>query len=164
MSKNTWITSEQIYTEHDSHPIRQIYVWFITSDQKIAIVGKNGKFQFPGGKPEKDESRMETIERELFEEAGIILNNDEEKPQFFGYYLVENDPNWDTVTYLQIRYLLRVNSLSNEIPLSVNERKGDIDQLEEARFVDLDTLPKHIPWTQDLEEYKVALQIASDDK
>lgn len=158
-SKRTWFTKNEIKDEHKDLPVRQVYLWFITSDNKVVIVGKGEKWQFPGGKPEEDESISEAMERECWEEAGLKLVDYKEQPEFFGYYLIENDinPKWESGDpYLQIRYILKVNKKSSEIELTVNEREDDLDTLDEANFVDLYSLTDHIAWVNDdLEEYLV---------
>lgn len=153
---STWHQSQRLNSDHTDLPVRQIYVWFVTQDNKIALTGNGkGKYQFPGGKPEPGESVLETMQRELFEEVGIKLQEFDDEPVFFGYYLVEDDPNWpDTPAYLQLRYYLFVNKNSQEIDLSVNERVDDKDQMQEARFVDLNNLPEFIPWTRGLPEHE----------
>lgn len=158
---STWYNSDNINPVHIDLPVRQVYVWFITKDNKIALTGNGkGKYQFPGGKPEPGETQQETMRRELFEEVGIKLNEFTEQPQMFGYYLVEDDPNWpDTPKYLQLRYYMFVDKLSTTIELSVNERIDDKDQMLEAKFVDLQSLPESIPWTEGLPEYEDLKQI-----
>jgi 8-oxo-dGTP pyrophosphatase MutT (NUDIX family) len=160
---STWFTAKEVNSHHRLFPVRQIYVWIITRDSKVVIVGNNDKFQFPGGKPEKGESRIQTIERELYEECGIKLQTFHTKPEFFGYYLVENDSNpiWNGETYLQLRYLLKLDEISEGIILSVNERQDDFDKMSEAKFVSLVSLPQYIPWTKDLNEYKLVRELSS---
>ena len=163
MSDRTWFTSKEIKEEHKNLPIRQIYVWFVTLDKKLVIVGKGDKFQFPGGKPEEGESNDQTMKRELLEEAGLNIDEYGETPELFGYYLIENDINasWSGEPYLQLRYLLKVNASSSVINLSVNEKEGDLDNMEEAKFVDLDKLIDYIDWIKDREEYRVVLDLCS---
>lgn len=162
-SNQTWFTANQINPEHLQLPIRQVYLWFITSDNQIAIVGRGDNWQFPGGKPENRESIDETLNREIYEEAGLKLSDYQAKPQFFGYYLVEKDvnPQWPSGNpYLQVRYFIKVKNSSDQIQLSVNERAGDIDTLAEAKFVDLYKLNKHISWVDnELEEYLIVLKL-----
>jgi 8-oxo-dGTP pyrophosphatase MutT (NUDIX family)/catechol 2,3-dioxygenase-like lactoylglutathione lyase family enzyme len=158
-SKRTWFTEKEIRAEHKDLSIRQTYLWLISSDNKVVIVGDGGKWQLPGGKPAEDESISDTLKRECWEEAGLKLDEYAAKPALFGYYLIENDvnPKWKSGDpYLQIRYVLKVNKKSSEIELTVNEREDDLDTLEEAKFVDLYSLTDHIAWCDDdLEEYVV---------
>jgi 8-oxo-dGTP pyrophosphatase MutT (NUDIX family) len=103
------------------------------------------------------------MKRELLEEAGLNIDEYGETPELFGYYLIENDINasWSGEPYLQLRYLLKVNASSSVINLSVNEREGDLDNMEEAKFVDLDKLIDYIDWIKDREEYRVVLDLCS---
>lgn len=157
---STFHTTKQIKPEHQDFPIKQIYLWFITKDSKLPIVSKkSGGYQLPGGKPEAGEDFLQTITREMFEESGIDISKYSE-PKMFGYYLLENDPNWsDLPKYLQLRYYLFVDADSEDIALSNNEREEDRDKIENAIFVDLNKLPEYITWIKEEEEYQSLLDI-----
>lgn len=158
-TKLLWFQEEQILSEHKDLLIGQIYVWFVTKDRKLAIVGKGEKWQFPGGKPDYGETIEEALARECFEEAGIVISDYNEVPLLFGYYLTENDPNpyWKGQNYIKLRYLLHVNKTAAEIELSNNERVDDVDTLDEAKFIPIDELVDHIFWIEDKQEYKDVL-------
>lgn len=157
-STREWFTNNNIQSEHLDLPIRQIYLWFITNDNKMPIVaGTSGNFQLPGGKPEPGETKMQTIKREMFEETGIEINFDIHTPVLFGYYLIENDESWNSQPYLQIRYILKVEEDSKSYNLSTNERSEDKDQMAQVRFINLSEIPAYISYLMDMEEYKLAM-------
>lgn len=158
-STSNWFTSPQILPEHSSLQIKQVYLWFISADHFLAIVGRGNKFQFPGGKPELAETPFEALQREVYEEAGIIIDTHQREPKLFGYYLVENDfsNGQNGSPYLQLRFWLQLQESSESIHLTVNERADDIHQMETAQLVELSQLPDYIPWTADLEEYSAVM-------
>lgn len=160
-SQLTWLQESQLLPEHEGLRIGQIYLWFVTKDRKLAIVGKGEKWQFPGGKPDAGETIEQTLARESYEEAGIVVDDYEETPQMFGYYLTENDQShpWNGETYLKLRFLLHVDKNADEIELSNNERADDVDTLDEVKFVPIDELPKHIYWIEGRQEYLDVLEL-----
>ncbi len=67
----TWKDGKEIRPEDQILPVNQVYAWLFTRDNKIAIVSKDGrKWQLPGGKPNKHETYLQTIVREVEEETG----------------------------------------------------------------------------------------------
>jgi len=136
----------------------QIYLWFITSDQKVIIVStKPGKYQLPGGKPNPDESHLDTIKRECFEEAGLELMEGE-VPIYLGHYVVTNDPRWPEKEYAQLRYFVKSNRKSSEIVLSINEPE-DLKMVSEAKFVELSNITQYIHWMKNSDEYNSILKV-----
>lgn len=151
-----WRSSESVSVEHSTLPIRQLYLWIVTSDNHVAIVSKdNIKWQFPGGHPKEGETQLETIKRELYEETGLGLENLGSQPQHFGYYVVTTDQE----EYLQLRYLLRAAKTSDSFVLSPKENPNDAGPIISAKFVKLMDLPNHISWIKEAEEYKTVLDL-----
>ncbi|MEP7103407.1 MAG: NUDIX hydrolase [Candidatus Dojkabacteria bacterium] len=127
-----------------SLPIHQIYIWFVTSDNKMVLVKtKSGSYQLPGGKPLLNETKEDTLSRELFEESGIKIEN--MKPQLFGYYLVKNDPYWPEPEYLQLRYFFKSNRNSTDFTLETNE-PDDNDKIVKAEFINASQIFDYITW------------------
>ncbi len=160
--KRSWYGNNSIYPEHAGFPVRQVYLWFLTRDGMVVVVeNKSNGIQLPGGKPEGAENPQQTLQRELQEECGIELEKFVSTPQMIGYYLMENDPVWpDSPVYLQLRYLLKVDSGSLEIGLQVNEAGDGQDNVRLAKFVRIKSLTDHIPYMYDLAEYKIALGLS----
>ena len=160
--KRSWFGVNNLYPEHTELLVRQVYLWFLTRDGQIAIVeNKTGGYQLPGGKPEAGENNQQTLRRELNEECGIDLVKFGSIPQLIGYYLIENDPDWQAnPAYLQVRYLLKVEQLSSELELRVNETAGEKDNMRSAKFVNLKNLTDVIPYMYNLGEYKIASSLS----
>jgi 8-oxo-dGTP pyrophosphatase MutT (NUDIX family) len=155
--KSDWFTSNKIRDKHNKISIRQIYIWVVTKDKKVIIVSKDLKnWQFPGGKPKGKESLFETIERELLEETGVRLKDLKVKPEFFGYYFIQMEQN---DKFLQLRYFCLSPRNSSEFELKPEENPTDPDQIIAAKFVELNRLSNHIPWTNGLEEYRIVLNL-----
>lgn len=89
----------------------------------------------PGGLMEFGETFLETLTREVFEEAGLCI----EEPKLFGIYSGENGfgkyPNGDQVFSIQI--IFRTKRYSG-----VLKQEGDDDECNEHKFFQRDDLPE----------------------
>lgn len=136
--------------------VRQIYIWALSLDNKYVLVAKaNQKYHQPGGHPEKGESIKQTIIREMFEETGIELTESDLKDiQFVGYYTVKEDNQ----TYLQLRFLLKLNKNSKEYNLTPHEKdtEKEEDKIKYVNFFTIEECFNAIPWlsTDGAEEVK----------
>jgi 8-oxo-dGTP pyrophosphatase MutT (NUDIX family) len=130
--------------------IRQVYCWIIDSKNKIIIVSKDGKhWQLPGGKPEKNESLKEALNREVFEECGITLSRYD--PAFFGYYVVKGDEAFSNVDYGQARFFINLPSQLD------NLKPGIVSDKESIKFVKLATIDELLdimPWMSNAGEFE----------
>lgn len=126
--------------------IRQVYIWALSLDNKYVLVAKgNQKYHQPGGHPEKGESINQTIIREMYEETGIELTeSDLENIKFIGYYTVTEDNQ----TYLQLRFLLKLNKNSTEYNLTPHERdtEKEEDKIKYVNFFTLEECFNVISW------------------
>lgn len=134
--------------------IRQIYIWLKTLDNKFLLVSKNGtKYQQPGGHPELNENINQTIIRELKEEAGLDLVEDNlEDLKLIGYYAVTEDNQ----TYLQLRFFLKLNKDSSEYRLQPVERETEKeeDKIKYAKFFTIEEACNVISWLKGSDELK----------
>ena len=103
---------------------------YVFNDDNQLLIVKNGKtWTIPGGHPEQGETQLETLHRELMEEACVTLDN----INYLGAVeVVENGE-----TYYQLRYTTRVKEL-----LPFNQEWEICERL----FVNLDDLPNYIKW------------------
>ena len=158
-----WKDGKEIRPEDQSLPVNQVYAWLFTHDNKIAIVSKDGrKWQLPGGKPNKHETYLQTIVREVAEETGINTDSVFSQYKFFGYYgILETDSLKNDDEYLQLRVSLKLNKNADEYILhQQNEDEEQIweEQIRYAKFVTVDELTQHIPWASESAELKAAIQ------
>lgn len=67
------INPDKLVPTESMQTFRKARVILENDKGQIAITNEGGKCIFPGGKCEKDETGVQTIQRELEEEAGILL-------------------------------------------------------------------------------------------
>ena len=122
---------------------------YIFNDKNELLIVKNGKtWTIPGGHPEPNESQLETLEREIMEEACITIKD----IRYIGAVeVVENGQ-----TYYQLRYTAKVSDI---LPFK-NEW-----ETSERLFVSLEKLNEYISWsngitfTQQIESAKKVWKI-----
>jgi 8-oxo-dGTP pyrophosphatase MutT (NUDIX family) len=137
-------------------PIRQVYVWLLTSDDQLVIVSKDGQhWQLPGGKPSHPEGVFETANREVLEETGLDISGD--TPTFFGEYTID-DPSPETLPrYRQVRAYMRLRSEAATLALTTGKEslsQDDGDVVHHVRTVPLSEVGRYIKWLPYSEEYK----------
>lgn len=128
--------------------IRQVYCWIIDSKNKVVIVSKDGKnWQLPGGKPKKNESLKEALDREVFEECGIHLAR--YYPEFFGYYIIKGDETLSNIDYGQVRFFIN-------LPKQLDSLKPGIvsDTIKFVKLATISELLDLIPWMSTSGEFK----------
>ena len=103
---------------------------YVFNEHGDLLIVKNGDtWTIPGGHPEPGETRLDTLGRELMEEACITLKD----VNYLGAVeVIENDEK-----YFQLRYTAKVDNL-----LDFNQEW----EISERKFVPLDELSKYIKW------------------
>lgn len=104
---------------------------YIFNDKNQLLVVKSKKtWTIPGGHPIKGETKLQSLKREVMEEALVTLKN----VKYLGAVeVVENGE-----TYYQLRYTARVKE---ELPFNPTH------ETNERAFVDLDDLINYITWS-----------------
>jgi len=105
---------------------------YVFNDKNQILIVKNGKtWTIPGGHPENNEKYLETLTRELMEEACVTLKDE----KYLGAVeVVENGE-----TYYQVRYTAKVKDI---LPFKQEW------EISERLFVDLKDLDKYITWSK----------------
>lgn len=103
---------------------------YIFNEKNELLIVKNGNtWTIPGGHPEIGETKIETLEREIMEEACVTINN----IKYLGAVeVVENGE-----TYYQLRYTAKVDTV---LPFKKEWETSD------RAFVSLENLINYITW------------------
>jgi ADP-ribose pyrophosphatase YjhB (NUDIX family) len=105
----TWLGEIEI----DSvSPVTQAYGFCYDDDGKLLVVDihLDGRFQVPGGTVEAGETTIDTLQREIIEEANTTIYD----IQYLGMQKVENDQD-DEIIY-QSRYFARIREIGEPKP------------------------------------------------
>ncbi|NLJ04860.1 MAG: NUDIX hydrolase [Exilispira sp.] len=113
--KVTWILSNEI---DYSFSIKQVYGFLFDNFGRILVHDDLGRFNLPGGKPEKDETVIQTLERECIEESQVTFK----EPELIGFQLVENDKDYNYKPYIQLRFIAKIDQLFPLLPDPVTSR------------------------------------------
>lgn len=109
----------------------QVSGYIFNESHQLLIVKNEDTWTIPGGHPESGETILETLNRELNEEACITI----QEPYYLGAVeVVENN---------QIYYQLRYTALVKDILPFKQEW-----EISERKFINLNDLPKYITWSQ----------------
>lgn len=125
--KIRWIEDFQLNGEKYT----QVSAYVFNENNQLLIVKNGSTWTIPGGHPEKGETKLETLEREMMEEACITLK---EINYLGAVEVVENDE-----VYYQLRYTAFVKDI---LPF---KKEWEID---ERKFINIDELPKYIKWSK----------------
>ena len=156
-----WKERADISSTDKDTPIRQVYVWILTNDQRIIVVSKDGDtWQLPGGKPEADESLIDTAIREVGEETGLDIVKYRNELKMFGYYVI-NEPASDPIDYLQVRFILNLPVASSTLGLNVRHEDSHQARAEIVRSVEsinIDEISIYIPWMPSTDEHSYVMK------
>lgn len=125
--KMLWKENFEVTTEKYT----QVYCYIFNKNNQLLIVknDENNNWTIPGGHPEPNESKEETLKREVMEEACITVKN----IKYLGAVeVVENGE-----TYYQLRYTAH---LDEELPFKQEW------ETSERLFINLDDLIQYIKW------------------
>lgn len=135
--KNYEVLSEncKMYWEegfnHTNEKYTQVSGYIFNDKDQLLIVRNDKTWTIPGGHPEAGETKLQTLDREIMEEACCTLQD----VKYLGAVeVVENGE-----TYYQLRYTARVKEA---LPFKQEW------EIAERKFVDLDDLPNYIKWAK----------------
>lgn len=108
----------------------QVSGYIFNSKGQLLIVKNNDTWTIPGGHPEIGETQIDTLRRELMEEACVTIK----KIKYLGAVkVIENGD-----IYYQVRYTALVDT---ELPFKQEW------EISERKFVDLSNLQNYIKWS-----------------
>lgn len=82
-----------IEEEEITEVVKRVKALIINSDNEILLAYSNNFYQFPGGHVEDGENLNNTLNREIKEETGIVLNDYNIKPFAVSYRYFKDFPN-----------------------------------------------------------------------
>ncbi len=110
--------------------VTQVSGYVFNKHNQLLIVKNNDVWTIPGGHPEKNESKEDTLKRELMEEACVTLG----EVSYLGAVEVQENSE----TYFQLRYTARTSEI---LPF-----KQEWETCE-RKFIDIKDLPRYIKWS-----------------
>jgi|SRR3989344_2164436 len=117
--------------------VKQVYGVLFNDLGEVLIVNTVGNWQLPGGKPEHNESLLDTLVRECIEEADAEI----EGVIPLGYqYVKQIDDLKEYPKICQIRFAAKIKKL--------NEPTIDpaTDKIPERKFINVDDFLDYCPW------------------
>lgn len=132
----TWIKSEDLSS---FKPFYQVYGIPFNQAGEILLIQEKGKWKIPGGTPEGEEVDVDTLKRELVEEADISVS----KIIPLGAQRVDypNNPNKEEGDlYYQLRYVCLVDELLPQTP------DPDTGITNPRKYIPADQITEYVKW------------------
>ncbi len=136
------ITNKHNLKDEDiTEVVKRVKVLLINSNNEILLANSNHEYQFPGGHVEDGEELIDTVNREITEETGLVLNAKDIEPFAcsMGYWKdwPEEGKNRKTeIYYFEVKTDLKPDL--NNINLTDKEKEGNfhleylsLDSIEE---------------------------------
>ena len=129
--------------------VRKVKILLTNSKGEIMLGYADHEYQFPGGTAEADEDLIDTVNREIEEETGIVLNVKDVEPFLcaIGYYKdwpKEGRNKKISIYYYEVKTdelpnLNNLNLTENEIAKNFELRYVSLDRVEEEITSNVDT-------------------------
>jgi 8-oxo-dGTP diphosphatase len=132
----TWIRSDDLST---FKPFYQVYGIPFNQDGEILLIQEKGKWKIPGGTPENEETDLDTLSRELLEEADISVS----QIIPLGAQKVDypNNPNKEEGDlYYQLRYVCLVDELLPQTP------EPDTGITNPRKYIPASQITEYVKW------------------
>ena len=108
----------------------QVSGYIFNENNQLLIVRNGDTWTIPGGHPEANETQLDTLNREIMEEACVTIKD----ANYLGAVEVVEDEQ-----YYQIRYTAKVDEVLDF---------DDQWETSERKFIDLEDLPNYIKWSK----------------
>jgi ADP-ribose pyrophosphatase YjhB (NUDIX family) len=145
--ENIWdneLLKFEIYTStnfDDFQDSKQSFGIVLNSDNQILLVSGTKEHWFlPGGGVEEGETLMDTLNREIYEESAIVLDQSSIKPLFFQkVYKKDEADEWKYIQ-TQARFVCRIERQDEFL------EDPDCHDIKHQMFVDIKNLDKYLKW------------------
>ena len=135
----TILRNKNNLTENDITELVVRVKTLLINNNKILIANENGTFQFPGGHLEENETHLQCIKREILEETGIVLDDNEIKECI--YKVTSYSKDWPEVGKNRqcdiYYYIVKTDKNPNLNNLNLTESEKNLNF--EVEFIDLDS-------------------------
>lgn len=132
---------------------KQSYGIILNNENQILLAynSDSGFWILPGGTIEKDETSIQTLIREVYEETAVVVNEQSIKPAFYQeiYEMIDGKEKFEG---LQLRYIGR----AEKIDQFISDPGGS---MTEVKWVDIDKLDEYLKWG---ETNKLIIQLVQD--
>ncbi|HEC64665.1 MAG TPA: NUDIX hydrolase [bacterium] len=119
--------------------VRQVWGLVVDDENKVLIVSEDEKeWGFPGGTIENNETFIETLNREVYEEAAVKLDQNSISP-LFSQDVIKISNGEEIYDTTQIRLFGRINKKEK----FVSDPGGDT---KFQKYIEVDELRKYIKW------------------
>ncbi len=130
-----------VSTFKDLKNVKQVYGVIMDRKDKVLIVrgDSHDGWILPGGAIEKGESYIDTLKREVYEEAAVYLDEFTIEPFFYQTVYVKIGNEWK-FHQNQIRYFARMDSKETFV------KDPDESDIVDQKFVKAENLDKYLKW------------------
>ena len=118
----------------------QVYAFVLDNQNRLLLVSpEDKKWNLPGGTIESGETYLETLKREVYEEAAIVIDEKTAKPFFYQKVLDKNKKNEWVLGTIQIRFVCRMTKQDKFVLDPGGNTKNQI-------FVPISELSQYLLW------------------
>jgi len=132
----------------DFTDVIQVYGVMLNDKNEILVVSKDGEgWMLPGGGVEKGEEMLETLNRELYEEAAVFADQSSFKQLFYQKTYRKENKNEAKWRYVgkQVRFLCKLSKQDKFI------EDPDDNGIKFQKWVKIDELRDYLKWGQTVE-------------
>lgn len=119
--------------------VKQVYGLVFNEQNQLLIVWDKNNWVLPGGGIEEWETMLDTLHREIYEEAAVKIKETGIKPFFFQKVYKQENGEW-IYQESQVRYICK---LLQQDEFVADPCKGDMFR---QKFVDIEKLDEYLDW------------------